>query len=145
MSTSSYSTVAKWIAEFKNSTQAVEDAPRNGRTTTPVTDERIRAVEEVMMRVIDQFLFVGRIADELSISKISSYEIMSNYLEMKTVSTRWMPKLFTPLQCANRVDCCEELLENYSQDLTGFFGRIVTRDETWMHHYDPLSLQEAKV
>ena len=54
--------------------------------------------------------------------------------------TRWVPKL----QCANRVGCCEELLENYNQDSAGFFGRLVTRNEAWIHHYDPLSQQEAK-
>ena len=55
-----------------------------------------------------------------------------------------MAKLFTPLQRANRVDCCEELLENCAQDSTGVFGRIVTGNETWIHHHDPLSQQEAK-
>ena len=63
---------------------------------------------------------------------------------MKKVYTTWVPKLLTPLGHVNRVDCCEELLENCNQDSTGFFGRVVTEDETRMHHYDPLKHQEAK-
>ena len=63
-------------------------------------------------------------------SQTSLYEIMSVYLGMKKVCTRWIPKRLTPLQHANRVDCCEELLENCNQDPTGFFGRIMTGDDT---------------
>ena len=70
---------------------------------------------------------------------------MSDYLEMKKVCMRWVSKLFTPLQCANRIDCCEELLENCNRDPTEFFDRIVMRDETWIQHYDPLSQQKAKI
>ena len=95
-----------------------------------MTDESIRAVEEVVMCVIDKFLFVRHVANELSISKASVYEIMSDYLEIKKVCKRWIPKLFTLLQRANRLDCFEELLKNCNQDPTGFFDRIVTRDET---------------
>ena len=92
----------------------------------------------------DRQISVRHIADELGISKTPLYEVMSDYLSMKKVCTRWVPKLFTPLQCANQVDYCEELLENCNQALTGFFGRIVTRVETQIHHYDPLRQQEAK-
>ena len=47
--------------------------------------------------------------------------------------------------CPNRVDCCEELLENCNQDLSGFFGWLMTGDEIWIHHYDLVGQQEAKI
>jgi hypothetical protein len=56
-----------------------------------------------------------------------------------------VPKLLTPLQRANRVDCCQELLEESEADPFKFFARIVTGDESWVYHYDPLSQVEAKV
>ena len=107
-----------------------------------LTDKSIRVVEEVM--VLDRRISVRRVADELTISKTSLYEITSDYLGMEKVFTRWILKLLTPLQRADRVNCCEKLLENCNQDPTEFFSRIVTGDETWIHHYDPLSQQEAK-
>ena len=51
---------------------------------------------------------------------------MSDYLGMKKVGTKWILKFFTPLPHANRVDCCEELLEEYYQNPTGLFGHLVT-------------------
>ena len=75
---------------------------------------------------------------------MSLYEIVSGYLEMKKVCTRWVPKLLTPLQHANRIDCCEELREDCNPDPSECFDRMVTEDETWIQHYDPLDQQEAK-
>ena len=80
----------------------------------------------------DRQILVRRVADELAISKTLLYEIISDYLGMKKVCTRWVPKL----QRANRVDCGEELLKNCNQDSTGFFDRIVTEDEIWIHQHE---------
>ena len=102
-STASFGTVAKWVAEFKDSVRAFKDALRSARRLTAVTDRCIRAVEEVVMH--DRQIFVRRIADQLSISKTSIYKIMSDNLRMKEVYIRWIPKSFTPLQRVNRADC----------------------------------------
>ena len=37
-------TVVKCVAEFKDPTRAVKDAPRSGRPQTTLTDESIRSV-----------------------------------------------------------------------------------------------------
>jgi predicted DNA-binding transcriptional regulator len=139
----SYRTVAKWVAEFKDPERGFEDAPRSDRPSTAVTDENIQAVERLVMR--DRQISVRRVADQLDISKTIVHEILNDYLGMKKVYTKWVPKLLTPLQRANRVECCEELLQESKEDSIGFLGRIVTGDETWIHHYDPLSQLEAKV
>ena len=55
---------------------------------------------------------VRRGSDELGISQTLLYEIMSDYVEMKKVCTRWIRKLLISLQRVSRVDCCEELLKN---------------------------------
>jgi len=61
---------------------------------------------------------------------------------MKKVYTKWVPKLLTPLQRANRVECCEELLQETKEDSIGFLGRIVAGDETWIHHYEGVMVDE---
>ena len=54
-------------------------------------------------------------------------------------------ELLTPIQRANRVDCCQELLQQSEVNSVNFFDSIVTGDEFWIHHYDPLSqLEEVR-
>ena len=65
-------------------------------------------MERIVMR--DRQISVRRVAYEWGISTTTVYEIMINQLGMKKVSTRWVPKLLTPIQRTNRVDCCQELL-----------------------------------
>ena len=64
---------------------------------------------------------------------------------MKKVSTRWVPKLLSPIQHPTLVDCCQALLQASEVNPDDYFDRIVTGDETWVYYYDPLSQQEAKV
>ena len=53
--------------------------------------------------------------------------------------TRWILKLLTLIQRANRVDYCQELLQE-----SEVIYSIVTGDESWIRHYDPPSQLEAK-
>lgn len=64
---------------------------------------------------------------------------------MRKVCIRWVPKFLTPLQRINRVECCQELLRMCEPNSAKFLDRIITADETWVHHYDPLSRQEAMI
>jgi histone-lysine N-methyltransferase SETMAR len=56
-----------------------------------------------------------------------------------------MPKLLTAPQRHDRIQCSTENLLLCQQSPTKFLPSIVTGDESWVHHYDPLSQQEAKV
>ena len=60
------------------------------------TDENIVAVERIAVH--DRQASVRRIADELAIPTTTIYEIVSNHLGMKKVSTRWVLKLLIPVQ-----------------------------------------------
>ena len=47
----------------------------------------------------DRQISIRRLVEELPII----HEIMNNHMSMKKVCTRWVPKLLTPIQRANRV------------------------------------------
>ena len=95
----SYRTVAKWVVEFKNPERGFEGAPRMSRPSAIAADENIEVVERIVMR--NRQTSIRRLAEELAIN----HEIMNNRMSMKKVCTRWVPKLLTPIQCANRVRC----------------------------------------
>ena len=135
----SYHTVAKRVIEFKDPEHGFANAPRMDCPSTITADENIEAVERIVMR--NRQIPIRRLAKELPII----HEIMKNQLGTKKVCTRWVPKLLTPIQRAIRVDCCQEFLQQSEVNPEKFFDCIVTGDESWIHHYDPLSQLEAKV
>ena len=129
----SYRTVAKWVTEFKDPERVFEDTHRMDHPSTITANENIEAVERIVIR--DRQISIRRLAEELAIM----HEIMNNHMGMKKVCTRWVPKLLTPIQPANRVDCFQELLQQSEVNPAKFFECIVIDDESWIHHYDPLS------
>ena len=94
--------------------------------STITTDKNVEAVERIVKR--DPQTSVRRLDYELAIPTTTVYEIIGNQLGMKQVSTRWIPKLFTPIQRANRVDCCQKLLQESEVNSDNYFHRIVTGD-----------------
>ena len=139
----SYYTVGECVAAFKKRERAFEGSPRTGRPFTIITDQNIEAVERIVMRY--RQISVCRLAYELAIPTKIVYEITGNHLSMKKASTRWVSNLLTPIQCANRVDCCQELLQESEVNSDHYFHRIVIGDEVCLCYYDPFSQQEAKV
>ncbi|EFN73358.1 Histone-lysine N-methyltransferase SETMAR, partial [Camponotus floridanus] len=69
--------------------------------------------------------------------------IISDDLEYRKVSARWVPHLLTEDQKANRFAVCERLLARYRTEGDDFLRHIVTCDETWVHHYTPESKQAS--
>ena len=137
----SKATVARWSAEFKHGRESLEDDPRTGAPCSSVNAETIQLVEDIVMdkRRVSQ----REIADILGILKGVVQTILHQHLNMSKVSNKWVPRILTPQMTLNRLDCSNELL-HLSSEIPNFFDRIVTGDESWIHHYDPESNLEAK-
>ena len=54
------------------------------------------------------------------------------------VCARWVPRQLTEVHKQFRLEACSEFLEYCQSDKT-FLHRIVTGDETWVHHFEPES------
>ena len=74
----------------------------------------------------DRQISIRSVAYKLPIPTTTVYVIMSNHLDMKKVSRRWVRKLLTPIQRANRLDYYQELLQECQVNLDNYFDRIVT-------------------
>ena len=124
----SYGNVTKWAAEFMNPERGFEDAPQMGRPSTITTDENIEAVERIVMR--NRQVSARRVAYELGIPKTTIHKIMDNHMGMKKVCTWWVKKLLTPIQRVNRVDCCQQFLQESEVNPINFFDCIATGNES---------------
>lgn len=62
---------------------------------------------------------------------------------MEKLLAKWVPRVLTPEQKENRIICSERSLAVFQQNPTEFVSRLVTMDETWIHHYTSESSQSA--
>ena len=54
-----------------------------------------------------------------------------------------MPRHLTEEDNRNRQHICSSLLELYSREGDNFLNRIITGDETWVHHYEPETKRQS--
>ena len=139
-SSSKYSTVAKWSAEFKRGRDSLEDDPRPGHPADVISQEMIDRVERLVLN--SRRIKVAELASECGISNGSVYTIIHEHLGMSKVSARWVPRNLNMQDRQQRVESSQEL-EVYNANPEDFHTRLVTGDETWLHHWDPDTKKES--
>ena len=68
--------------------------------------------------------------------------ILRDDLGYSKVCARWVPKELTVVHKRQRVEVVTQFARRYEED-PSFLERIVTGDETWVHHYDPDSKRQS--
>ena len=140
-SSPAYSTVAKWAGDFKRGRSSLEDDPRSGRPADVITKEMVASVETLIMN--DRRIKTDDIASECKISHGSVSTIIHEHLGMSKVSARWVPRNLNVQDRVQRLQSSRELLGVYEENPESFHARLVTGDETWIHHWDPETKQES--
>jgi len=126
--------VFEWFKKFKEGREYAEDDPKSGRPSTAKTQENVEKVARVVRG--DRRMSIRAISELTNINKESVRQILHDYLGMKKVCAKVMPKILKPEQKEHRVNCCGDTLENI-ENYTDFFQNVITWEETWIFQYDP--------
>lgn len=137
----SRSLVFRWHKEFKDGRESVEDEKRCGRSATLRTSLEQKVREKIAE---DRRFTVRSLALDLDTSKDTVLRILQSF-NMRKVSARWIPRLLTDDQKAQRVTSSSEFLRRYDAEGDEFLDRIVTLDETWLWYYDPETKADSSV
>jgi hypothetical protein len=81
------------------------------------------------------------IADELNISIGTVHNIAHEQLGYRKVCSRWVPKQLTEVHKSTRMGLSLVQLTRYHEEGVQFLQRIVTGDETLVHHVAPETKQ----
>lgn len=137
----SFSTVKFWARQFKFGRESLEDDPRSGRPIEATGGEIVKKVEDLLVE--NNRLTKKQLAEMLNISTESVLRILHEKLGMNKVSCRWVPRMLTIENKRQRLAAANEFLDMCKTDPNKIFHRIVTCDETWIHHYDPETKQQS--
>jgi histone-lysine N-methyltransferase SETMAR len=133
--------VYKWIGRFSDGWNATDDAPRSGRPRSSTTDENVQKAQAIIDR--DRRATVRDIAEELGMGSATAHSILVNDLQLTKLCARWIPRLLTATQMEARVIVAKANLKRADKD-PNFLERLLTVDETWIHHFDPESREQSK-
>nr|CAD45368.1 transposase [Bythograea thermydron] len=131
----SYATATRWHKKFHHGRESLEDDPRVGRPSEATSEDIVDRVEATITE--NRRVKVEEISLEIGISHGSVCTIIHHHLGMSKVSARWVPRNLSLPDRLQRHTSSEELLTLYNADPAGFESRVVTGDETWVHHWDP--------
>jgi len=135
----SFSTIKKWVPEFKRGRTRLEVDPREGCPKSATTPEIIEQVHDMLLD--DRRMKVREIAETIGISK-ERVGSMHEELDTKKLCARWVPRLLTADQKRTRIKISGQCLEGFNKNKTDFVHRFITMDETWINHYTPESKQQ---
>ena len=132
-----------WFKKFARGRESIVDKERRGRRVVATTDATIAAVDAFVRS--DWCLSISDIVRHTGISRGSVHKIVRKDLKFRKVSARWVPKQLKPEQQAMRMMTSLDNLQRYKTEGEAMLNRIVTGDETWVHHYQPETKQASRL
>ena len=125
-------------AELKRGRKSLGDDERSGCPKTATTDENIAKVHQMVLE--DHRIKVRQIAKITNMSKERVCYTLNQHFGMRMLSARWVSRLLTLDQKRVRMNISSALLAQFRRNKYEFWRRLITVDETWIHHYTPETL-----
>ncbi|UYV63079.1 hypothetical protein LAZ67_2003071 [Cordylochernes scorpioides] len=139
--------VRRWRSWFLEGRQNVHDDERSGRPVTATDNAAVAAVRNVVeadRRVtIDEIMI--RLPPGIEIGRSSIGTIMPDVLNFRKVCARWVPRLLSEFDKLQWMETARAFLKRHLRDEDQLFSRIVTGDESWVHHLTPETKRQSMV
>ncbi|XP_064485163.1 histone-lysine N-methyltransferase SETMAR-like [Ornithodoros turicata] len=79
---------------------------------------------------------------DLSVGTLNT--IIHEHLQFRKVGARWVPRQLSVFDRQRRLEISQELRYSFDTEGQPFLHRIITCDETWVHHFTPESKRASK-
>jgi len=126
--------VYEWYSRFKGGEMSCEDQPRSGRPSTCRNDENLDKVRNAISA--DRRRTIDEISEITGLSWSSCQRLLTEDLNMKRVSAKFVPWLLTEDKKNDSLNVCYDLREQVRNN-PQILSKVVTGDETWCYGYDP--------
>ena len=131
-----YATVCKCIRRFNDGRKSIENDPWVGRPVSVLTEKNVATVKTLIEE--DARYTVQEIEELSGIHSSSVLKILREQLGVRKICTRWVPHLLFDEQKQSWVRLASQVIEKYDKCDPRRLEEIVTGDETWIYHFQPI-------
>jgi len=119
---------------------SLEDQPRSGHPSTSRTEENVKKTHNAIM--FDRRRTTDELEATTGVLWSSCQRILTVELHMIRVVAKFVPRLLSEDQRANRLDVCHEMKDQLKND-PDFLSKIIKGDESWCYGHDPETKQQS--
>ena len=131
----------KWYSSrYENGYESVMDDQRSGRLTS-ITSQKVQEIKELLDK--ERRITIREVSQRVDCSVGTVHTIIHENLNMRWLCARWIPKMLSECQKAQRVESCQRFVQRFEPEGEDFLSRIVTADETWISLYEPESKEQS--
>ena len=116
------------------------DDQRSGRPTS-ITSQKVQEIKELLDK--DRRITIREVSQQVDCSVGTVHTIILENLNMRRLCARWIPKMLSECQKAQRVESCQRFVQRFEWEGEDFLSRIVIADETWISLYKPESKEQS--
>ena len=127
--------IHNWVQKFSEGRTSIEDEHRVGWPVEIATPATLQSVEDIIRA--DRRVTIDAVATAIGCSHGQAYNIMHERLGFHQVCSHWMSRQLTPQHKSQRMGLSLQHLQHYQDEGDDMLSRIVTGDESWVHHYEP--------
>ena len=131
-----YAAVCKWVCRFDDGRESIENYPRVGRPVSVLTEKNVATVKTLIEE--DAHYTMQEIEELSGIHSSSVLKILRERLGLRKICACWVPHLLTDEQKQSRVRLASQVIEKYDKCDPRRLEEIVTGDETWIYHFQPI-------
>ncbi len=114
---------------------------KGGQPRVLIMEKNINTIRVVIDD--DRHLSTGALEALLYIPRMIIHHILTKKLEMMYVASTWVWHMLTRDQMSICIERTSKFLGFIVEDST-YLNNVVMCDETWVHHYDPLTKRESE-
>ncbi len=128
--------VRQWHKTFENGDghTPVSDLPRCGRPPVQTSQDKVNEVDQMLQG--NQRLSLRSVAKAAQISVTSVHRVVRKKLDLRLKSAKFVPKILSQEQKENRVEACQENLQQLRDD-EHLLDKLVCGDESPVWILDP--------
>ena len=125
----------KWVQKYSDRWTSIEDEHQVIQLVEIATPTMLQHAEDIIRA--DRRVTIAAAATTLGCSHGQAYNMMHEWLGFHKVCSRWMPRQLTSQHTSQRMGLSLQHLKRYQDEGNDMLSRIITGDESWVHHYEP--------